>query len=445
MSADRYRKRSSPPSEAHQRLARLASFNQWWLRSDLLNHLDLFLADLQHLLAAQECLLYLEEHSTGILTLYARSEPVSAPIQAQHTLSPDSAHWSLMREQWMNQHFAEVNTTCQHLFLALNAQAQTTAFAPLFSPSASTPLGLLMVYKNTAWKRADDLLLSQVSTLLALRLANQQMCDQLEQRHLITAFVRLLCTTPLDPSQEQTVRRQARLLGVDLYQPHLIALTTLAVPPGKEPCVAQVISQFNNEIEQRFPGALLVLQESAEVFCLLPLANHRDHAIAQLKQVERDLQPTMHLLIGVSNTSRSLQEYPRGYEEARDALTYAQHFQKNGVFQIHEVGPLRFLNLKEARFSRATDRYSLAIQKLAEYDQQYHADQVHTLETFLLAGGRYSQTARMMMQKPGKGIATGTVRQRVERMYEITEMDLLDSTLWLHLQLAILVHHIQEA
>ncbi len=50
----------------------------------------------------------------------------------------------------------------------------------------------------------------------------------------------------------------------------------------------------------------------------------------------------------------------------------------------------------------------------------------------------------MMEGQPGKGIAVGTVRQRVERMCEITEMDLLDSTLWLHLQLAIQVYHIQE-
>lgn len=448
MSTELSRKRAAQPvpaSETVEMLTRLDTFNDWWLRGDLFDQCHLFLADLQHLLAANACFLYLVGPSTDLLTLAARSEHASVSGPAQLPLGTE-AFWSVVREHWTNRRFAEVNATCQQMhLLALGQQARTAAFAPLFAPRAAAPLGLLVVYTTTAWEREDGLLLRQVSTPLAIRLSEQHKHDQLEQSHLITAFVRLLCTTLLDPLQEETVRRQARLLGVDLSQPHLVVLAQLATPQRGKAGITQVMGQLNAAVAQRFPGALLILQESAEVFCLFPLAGPSEQAIAQLKQVVHDLHPSIHLLLGVSNPSRTLQDYARGYTEARDALAYAQHFHEGGVFHIQEVGPLRFLKLEEARGSRATDRYSQAMQKLAEYDQQYHADLVYTLEKFLLAGGRYSQAARMMENEPGKAIAVGTVRQRVERMCEITEMDLLDSTLWLHLQLAIQVHRIQEA
>lgn len=446
MSTELSRKRAAQPvpmSETVEMLTRLDTLTEWWLRGDLFEQGHLFLADLQHLLAANACFLYLAGPSTDLLTLMARSDRAAFAGPAQLPLGAET-FWSVVREQWANRRFAEVNTTCQQVFLlALGKQARTAAFAPLFAPRAAAPLGLLMVYPTNVWDKEESLLLRQVSTLLSVRLSEQRKHDQLEQSHLITAFVRLLCTTSLDPGQEETVRRQARLLGLDLSQPHLVALAQLAAPQRGKAGITQVMGQLNAGIEHHFPGAILTLQESAEVFGLFPLAGPTDEAIAQLKQVVRDLHPSMRLLLGVSNPSRTLQDYARGYTEARDALAYAQHFHEGGVFHIQEVGPLRFLKLEDARGSRATDRYSQAMQKLAEYDQQYHADLVYTLEKFLLAGGRYSQAARMMEGEPGKAIAVGTVRQRVERMCEITEMDLLDSTLWLNLQLAIQVHRIQ--
>ena len=447
MSTELSRKRAAQPvpvSEAVEMLTRLDMLTDWWPRGDLFEQGHLFLADLQHLLAANACFLYLAGPSTDLLTLAARSEHAASASPAQLPLGAET-FWSVVRDQWTNRRFAEVNATCRQMFLlALGKQARTVAFAPLFAPRTAAPLGLLMVYPTSTWDQEDGLLLRQVSTSLEVRLSEQQKHDQLEQSHLITAFVRLLCATPLDPVQAETVRRQARLLGIDLAQPHLVALAQLATPQSGKVGMTQVMGQLNAAVTQHFPGAMLILQESAEVFGLLPLAGPVDEAIAQLKQVVRDLHPSMRLLLGVSNPSRTLQDYARGSTEARDALAYAQHFHEGGVFHIQEVGPLRFLKLEDARGSRATDRYSQAIQKLAEYDQQYHADLVYTLEKFLLAGGRYSQAARMMEGEPGKAIAVGTVRQRVERMCEITEMDLLDSTLWLHWQLAIQVHRIQE-
>jgi sugar diacid utilization regulator len=427
-----------------QLLKRLDHFTDWWLRVDLFEQTHHFLADLQDLLAAQACFLYLADPTSALLALAARSEQAEAAGPAQLPLGSEE-FWPVVREHWTNRQFAEVNAICQQMFvLALGKQAMTAAFAPLFAPRVSTPPGLLMIYPKHAWRQEDNFLLRQISIPLALRLAEQRTHDQLEQSHLITAFVRLLCTTPLDPIQEETVRRQARLLGVDLAHPHLVALAQLATSQHGSVGMPQVMGQLQARMLQQFPGALLLLQESAEIFCLLPLAGSGEQAIAQLKQMVRDLHPSMHLLLGVSNPARSLQEYARSSIEARDALAYAQHFHQGGVFHIQDVGPLRFLKLEDARASRATDRYSQAIQKLAAYDQQYHADLLYTLEKFLLAGGRYSQAARMMESEPGKAIAVGTVRQRVERMCEITDLDLLDSTLWLHLQLAIQVHHIQE-
>ncbi|MGH2481696.1 MAG: PucR family transcriptional regulator, partial [Ktedonobacteraceae bacterium] len=205
----------------------------------------------------------------------------------------------------------------------------------------------------------------------------------------------------------------------------------------------QIVDLVEAWLTRTFPGSLVVFQPSSELLGLLDLTHQPEKIVPVLQQVLREIPNSTRFLLGISNQYSALRDYHQAYEEARDALAHAQQFQESRICEVNEIGPLRFLKIRDARGMKATDPYSLTIQKLAQYDQQYSADLVYTLDIFLQAGGRFSNAARMMSAEPGKSIAVGTVRQRVERMCEITSMDLLDSTLWLNLQLAIKVHKAQ--
>ncbi|HVU67235.1 MAG TPA: GAF domain-containing protein, partial [Ktedonobacteraceae bacterium] len=365
MSTEVPRKRaaqSAPLSDPTRLLMHLDALTDWWMRADLVEQGDRFLQDLQPVFAAQVCALYLAEPSATRLTLAASTAQAPSAVPEQLSFRAE-AFWSVVSEHWRNRRVAEVNDICRQVWLLdLGTQARTMVFAPLFAPRTATPLGLLLIEKRGAWTPEEYVCLRQISISLAVRLAEQRAHDQLErereQVQLVNAFVRHLCAAPRDPAQEETVRRQARLLGVDLARPHLIALAQLAAPQGGQGGLSQILGQLKEAVLQHFPGALLTLQESAEMICLLPLHGSDKQAVASLKQIVHHLAPRVHLLLGVGNPTRTLHDYARAAAEARDALAYAQHFHEGGVFHIQEVGPLRFLKLDQARESRPTDRYS---------------------------------------------------------------------------------------
>ena len=272
---------------------------------------------------------------------------------------------------------------------------------------------------------------------------SQQLKETLEQHQLSSEFLSHLCAEAPSPRQEDQLLRQARFLGVDLSQPHVVIVASIEALPGQVAGSHQVVDLLEAWLTRTFPGSLVVFQPSSEVLGLLDVTHQPEQIVPVLQQVLQKIPDTTRVFLGVSSPYYALRDYYQAYAEARDALTHAQQFLESRVCEVNEIGPLRFLKLQDARGIKATDPYSLTIQKLGQYDQQYSADLVYTLDIFLQAGGRFSNAARMMSAEPGKRIAVGTVRQRVERMCEITGMDLLDSTLWLNLQLAIKVHKAQ--
>ena len=76
------------------------------------------------------------------------------------------------------------------------------------------------------------------------------------------------------------------------------------------------------------------------------------------------------------------------------------------------------------------DRYRQAVEKLADYDRRHGARLIETLEQFLADRGSVSSSARALYVHPN------TVRQRLERIQRVTELDLPKEDL-LSLELAL--------
>ena len=116
--------------------------------------------------------------------------------------------------------------------------------------------------------------------------------------------------------------------------------------------------------------------------------------------------------------------------EAADAARVGRSLVAGGGAVAYEqLGAYRYLVHME-RDEAPRDRYRQAVEKLADYDRRHGARLVETLEQFLADRGSVSASARALYVHPN------TVRQRLERIQRVTELDLPEEDL-LSLELAL--------
>jgi sugar diacid utilization regulator len=132
--------------------------------------------------------------------------------------------------------------------------------------------------------------------------------------------------------------------------------------------------------------------------------------------------------IGIGGSCETPCEFPRSYSEALRALNIRQGSRSpHGATAFDQLGIYRILDTGESREEiEAFVREWLG--SLMDYDAQKHADLVRTLSQYLECGGSYDETAAALV------IHRSTLRYRLGRIREITQLDLndVDSRLNLH-------------
>ena len=138
------------------------------------------------------------------------------------------------------------------------------------------------------------------------------------------------------------------------------------------------------------------------------------------------------LLIGLTAADRGAAGARRRMREAADAARIARSLTaEGGAISYEELGAYRYLvhlELDEAPH----DRYGQAVQALIEYDERRNAQLLETLERFLASRSSVTASARALYIHPN------TVRQRLDRIEQITGLELRDADL-LSLELALKV------
>ena len=173
---------------------------------------------------------------------------------------------------------------------------------------------------------------------------------------------------------------------------------------------------------------------------LVPVGAGDRDAAAQLARACDQLAREHHLLIGLSGSDRGAAGARRRMREAADAARIARSLApEGGAISYDQLGAYRYLvhlELEEAPH----DRYGQAVDALLDYDSRRNAQLVDTLETFLGLRSSVAASARALFIHPN------TVRQRLDRIEQITGLDLRSADL-LSLELALKVarlHHVRE-
>ncbi|WIX98126.1 helix-turn-helix domain-containing protein [Amycolatopsis mongoliensis] len=134
--------------------------------------------------------------------------------------------------------------------------------------------------------------------------------------------------------------------------------------------------------------------------------------------------------IGIGTNCDSPDDFPRSYSEARRALDIRRNSRSpDGVTAFDQLGVYRILDTGENRGEIAAFVREW-LGRLLDYDKHKNADLVQTLSQYLECGGHYDETASALM------IHRSTLRYRLGRIREITDLDLNDVESRLNLHMA---------
>jgi DNA-binding PucR family transcriptional regulator len=268
-------------------------------------------------------------------------------------------------------------------------------------------LGLLIAEQSSSVELARA-----VASQVAVGIKKIQLIERLTEKNLIKDFFE-----DLEGGHSGGITEgRALRLGCDLDRPHIV----LAAEPAS--------AELEHALTSLLPGSLFDRRDES-LRGLLRLPSDR-----QLGAV--DIVRRAHAAcaappaVGLSSVCSSLQSFPEGFEEARQAL-FGTAVLKRGasVVAFEELGAYKYL-LRIAADGGVRDATIDAVMKIADYDRDRGASLLPTLEEFLERRGSISATSEALY------IHANTLRQRLRRIGDLSGIDLRRDD-WLMIEIAV--------
>ena len=281
------------------------------------------------------------------------------------------------------------------------------------------------VARDREFSSEDAELLGAVAHQTAVGLKKAELIERLTAENIVKDMFDALAAGSVEAAEAK-----ASEAGCDLGRPHLF-LHVERAPNGE----ARRRSARSSRAGSRrgFAASTPVPSSTARhdrVRALAPLGTAGDGAVAAVGDVLRDLAAEEGLVVGLSGVDRGATNARRRMREAADAARIGRSLvAEGGTVSYEQLGAYRYLvhlELDEA----PRDRYRVAIEELSEYDRRRGVRLVETLEQYLADRGSVTASARALFVHPN------TVRQRLERIERVADLNLSDEDL-LSLELAL--------
>jgi len=157
------------------------------------------------------------------------------------------------------------------------------------------------------------------------------------------------------------------------------------------------------------------------------------------KEVQQQIKKRMKKIsiqVGIGDEALCIQDIPRSYKEAQDALTYGAMLHKeSSIVGFSELGVFRVL-CKFAEGNSLEEFLPKSLLKILNYDQENNAELLYTLQVFLECNGNASKAAKELF------IHYKTILYRLDRIKEVTQLDLEDNKNRLELEMGLKMLHL---
>ena len=315
-------------------------------------------------------------------------------------------------------------------------QARTALVAPM--RVAERVVGMFVCFSEDgrAFGEEDRELLATVASQAALAVENARLIEALTERNVVRDLFDALV---LGEDGGLGLEARAGRLGVELDRPHVVVVLELTAHPVALDAERLWIS-MRQELAGRFPGSLFTHRDHT-LTGLLRLADatslERMAERMQDAKAAHERPPDLLISAGVSRVCRRVQDYPDGFEQARQALLMGRAVRGPGAaVTFDELGAQ--WHLFHAAQHQVRDVYQERLEKLIELDRQKGTQLFRTVEAYLESLGNSKVAADKLF------VHRNTLRQRFEKIRQAVGIDPADSERWFDLMMAVRIIRLRE-
>ena len=223
----------------------------------------------------------------------------------------------------------------------------------------------------------------------------------------------------------------------DLSRPHAFVHVERAGEDADGPAWPELAARVQARLRRLYRRAFFDAGHNS-LRALLPVTAAGRDGLDQLARACEEIGRELGLEMGLSGVDRGASSARRRMREAADAARIGRSLAGDGGAILYEqLGAYRYLVHLELE-QAPHDRYGQAVEALLDYDARRGAQLVETLERYLGARCSVAASARALYIHPN------TVRQRLERIAQVTGLDLRTADL-LSLELALKVARLHHA
>jgi purine catabolism regulator len=295
---------------------------------------------------------------------------------------------------------------------------------------------LSLVDKNDALDDFDRLVLTYGADVCAIELAKTRAIASAVEQARGDWIQMWLSGTPADDDLLATRAQQA---GFDPQSTFVVSVFRSMTENGQSLPLESLISLVRDDMTRRQVNGA-VGQYVDVIVALYPLEDVAQTArirtmIDEVRQQLATRTPSGLVASGISRPSIGLADLREAYREAKDAVSIAHELGDAGKTTFY--GDLKLfqllLALKERNLDHLRRFYNDTLGPLVEHDDRKQSDLVRTLNGFFEANGNLAKAADDLK------VHRNTLVYRLDRISELTELDLndADNRLILHLALKI--------
>ncbi|MGC7873466.1 PucR family transcriptional regulator [Desulfosporosinus sp. SYSU MS00001] len=304
---------------------------------------------------------------------------------------------------------------------------------------------LIVTEINKPMHEMELICLDQATTVVTLEMVRRFAVREVEQK-FSNDIVEKLISGEIEVS---SLRERANLLAWEINRPFVVVLFSLkyldeylADTKIKQDKIAfqgikaEIQSLIMNVMRTRMKDFILG-HKGDSIIVLWPVRGS-SKTIEEIKKAGREIQDhakkrwkKIMIGIGIGNVAAEIEEIPRSYKEAQDALIYGEMLQGEDVISwFQDLGVYRML-CKFGQGNDLADFVPKSLKMLLDYDQQNQTELLKSLEVFLEFNGNASKAAKALF------IHYKTLLYRLERIKEVTGLDLEDYKNRLELELGL--------
>jgi len=309
----------------------------------------------------------------------------------------------------------------------------------LIAPIVNRDVGrgyLSFIAMNSTFDEMDTLILDHSAVVCALEMARAKAISEIEKKLRGDFLDNLMIGTV----GEAEAMAEGDRFGHDMTTPHVALVITWI--GEKTPSNRRLETLVNGLLAGRQTSVLSRLRENeVRLFYATdsstPIQGARELA-EEIRAEARREYPDARLAIGIGSVAAKINDWRSSYREAAQAADIARRLQTDNAMYIGDLGIYTFLAHPDYRDDLRALRDS-TIGNLINYEERQRADLLLTLEAFFQCHGNHTQTAELL------SVHRNTLFYRMNRIAEITGLDLNQPDVRLAVHLALKIHRLLTA